>query len=62
MGIAKEVRERILKRGQRADENTPGHGIGLAIVKEIVQSYQGSLAIEDSHLGGAKFIIEFPAL
>jgi len=61
-GIAEEVRERILKRGQRADENTPGHGIGLAIAKEIVLSYEGSLDITDSGLGGAKFLIQLPTV
>jgi len=59
-GIDKSLREKILKRGQRADENTPGHGIGLAIAKEIVLSYEGTLDIEDSDYGGARFVICLP--
>lgn len=59
-GVAPEARSRILQRGQRADTKWPGQGIGLAVVAEIVTSYQGDLAIEKSHLGGAEFILELP--
>lgn len=59
-GIEESELARILKRGQRADESTPGHGIGLAIIKEVVISYQGEIAIELSPLGGAKFTISLP--
>lgn len=53
-GIAEDQRERILARGERADPTTPGHGIGLAVVRDIVQDvYQGTLAIDRSRLGGA---------
>ncbi len=60
-GIPEEARDGLLKRGARLDEATPGHGIGLAIVKDIVSSYNGSLAIEDSELGGARIRIRIPA-
>lgn len=57
-GISKEKRERILLRGQRADQNTPGHGLGLAMVNNILLLYKGSITISDSHSGGAKIIIK----
>lgn len=57
-GINKEERERILLRGQRADQNTPGHGLGLAMVNDILLLYKGSMHITESTLGGAKIIIE----
>ena len=56
-GISIEERERILLRGQRADQNTPGHGLGLAMVNNILLLYKGSIKIADSDLGGAKIII-----
>jgi len=61
-GIAATEMARILKRGQRADETTPGHGIGLSVVTEIAQSYHGSLEIGKSSLGGAAFILQIPAI
>ena len=52
-GIPDDQIETILDRGGRADPETPGHGIGLAIVKDIVEEvYQGQLNIEKSELGG----------
>jgi len=60
-GISEEQQERILQRGHRADENTPGHGIGLSIVKEIVNSYHGQIYIKNSELGGAIFSVELAA-
>lgn len=56
-GIPDEAAETLLQRGTRLDENTPGHGIGLAVVKEIAESYGGTLEIGRSDLGGAQFEI-----
>jgi C4-dicarboxylate-specific signal transduction histidine kinase len=38
-----------------------GLGVGLAISRTIVQSYNGSLTYEDNPGGGAVFAIELPA-
>jgi len=51
--------EHILQRGGRADESTPGQGLGLSVVAEIVEAYEGRLQIAASGLGGAAIIIEF---
>jgi two-component system sensor histidine kinase PhoQ len=51
--------EKILQRGVRIDESTPGHGIGLAVTADIVEAYQGRIRIESSVLGGASVILEF---
>lgn len=56
-GISREERERILLRGQRADQNTPGHGLGLAMVNNILLLYKGTIRITESDLGGARIII-----
>lgn len=52
-GIQPDQIARILERGVRADQSTPGHGIGLAIVRDIVQVYDGELSIENQPTGGA---------
>ena len=56
-GISDNEKERILLRGQRADQNTPGHGLGLAMVNDILLMYKGSMEISKSKIGGAKIII-----
>jgi len=56
-GIEASQAELLLTRGVRADETTPGYGIGLAMVRDIVTAYDGKLTIEKSTLGGAAFII-----
>ena len=60
-GIAIDEREKVLKRGVRADQQTPGQGIGLAVVREIVERYEGTLTIDESNLGGVVIKISFPA-
>lgn len=52
-GIQSHEIARILERGVRADQSTPGHGIGLAIVRDIIQVYGGELAIQNNHPTGA---------
>jgi two-component system sensor histidine kinase PhoQ len=59
-GIDESQRQKILQRGIRADTYEQGHGIGLAIVRDLVASYQGQMLIGDSDaLGGAKFTLTF---
>lgn len=57
-GIREHEIARILERGVRADQSTPGHGIGLAIVRDIIQVYGGHLAIEKNHPSGACITIQ----
>jgi two-component system sensor histidine kinase PhoQ len=59
-GIPQEAAEALLERGTRLDEATPGHGIGLAIVRDIAKSYGGSLTIGQSSLGGACITVDIP--
>jgi two-component system sensor histidine kinase PhoQ len=59
-GIPPELAQSILKRGVRADESIPGHGIGLAVVRDIVQAYGGTVEIGPSSLGGAALKLRFP--
>ena len=60
-GIPQEAADALLQRGMRLDESTPGHGIGLAVVKEIARAYGGRLSIKRSEeLGGAEITVSIP--
>ncbi|MCH7829895.1 MAG: GHKL domain-containing protein [Proteobacteria bacterium] len=61
-GIPQDAAAALLQRGMRLDESTPGHGIGLAVVKDIARSYGGLLSIRQSALGGAEIIVSIPPL
>lgn len=59
-GVPAAKRATILQRGVQLDSSGDGQGFGLSIVADIVNSYQGALAIKDSTLGGALFQITIP--
>ena len=59
-GIPEEAAELLLKRGMRLDESAPGHGIGLAVVKDIAAAQGGELAIGSADLGGAEIRVSVP--
>lgn len=46
--------QRASQRGVRLDERVPGHGIGLAVVRDLVASHQGELTLSNAELGGAQ--------
>ena len=59
-GISEADSARVLERGVRADQQVPGHGLGLAMVRDTVDLYGGSLRIERSELGGARISLALP--
>ncbi|HDP88393.1 MAG TPA: HAMP domain-containing protein [Thioalkalivibrio sp.] len=59
-GIDEAESAQLLERGARLDENVPGHGLGLAIMQDIVKEYGGELALERSALGGLGLRICLP--
>ena len=59
-GIPEAQRDKVLQRGARADTARPGQGIGLSVSVDIISSYNGSLSVDRSQLGGALFIIALP--
>ncbi len=59
-GIPEEYRERIFELFQRLDTTVQGTGVGLSIVRRVVEIHDGSIWIEQSPQGGAMFCIELP--
>lgn len=60
-GVPPEKRTLIVRRGERLDVSHPGQGLGLAIVEDILESYDGSMRVAQSGLGGARFEVALPA-
>ena len=63
-GVPAEQRERIFEPFARLDASrdrgSGGVGLGLAIVQRILVAHGGSVAVEDSALGGARFLMRWP--
>lgn len=59
-GIPTDRREQVLQPGVRLDEGPAGDGFGLAIVRDLLALYGGSLALEDSALGGLRVVLHCP--
>ncbi|HGA2315847.1 TPA: sensor histidine kinase [Pseudomonas putida] len=59
-GIPESQRLQVLERGSRLDEQVDGHGLGLGIVRDIVEAWGGRLALLESALGGLRVSIELP--
>ncbi|WP_374357410.1 ATP-binding protein [Chitinimonas sp.] len=53
--------EAALQRGVRLDERVPGHGIGLAVVADIVSAHGGHIEIAQRTSGGASISLTLPA-
>ena len=63
-GIPVNERERVWEPFRRlardANSAVAGSGIGLAVVRELVERQDGTVRIEGSATGGARFVIELP--
>src|SRR5690554_3452426 len=59
-GVAEDERVHLGQRGRRLDEQTPGHGLGLAIVREIVVRHGGDISFSAGPKGGLRVLIEIP--
>jgi two-component system sensor histidine kinase PhoQ len=58
-GLATAEIEQILNRGTRLDQATEGQGIGLAVVADIVESYNIELKFSTAVSGGLRASLEF---
>jgi PAS domain S-box-containing protein len=61
-GVPAEFRERIFKLFQRLSRDKQGSGIGLAMVKRIVETHGGTIVVNDRPDGarGALFSVSWP--
>ena len=53
-GIPLDSRAKVLERGARLDERVSGQGIGLSVVRELVELNGGTITVDASPLGGAR--------
>lgn len=60
-GIPADQRQQIFARGQRLDEQRPGAGLGLDIVRELAHTYSGTVSADASPLGGLRMRLCLPA-
>jgi PAS domain S-box-containing protein len=53
-GVPDEIKEKILEKGYSGRGST-GSGLGMHLAKQIAETYDGDLAVQDSELDGARF-------
>ncbi|KHL26897.1 histidine kinase [Croceibacterium mercuriale] len=58
-GMAEPDMARALQRGRRLDEAGPGHGLGLAIVTDLVEASGGALTLAQADQGGLRVLIRW---
>ena len=59
-GIEEEHRERIFLPFTRLDSGTKGTGIGLAIVKKLLERHGGTIWVDEEFIGGSAFCFTLP--
>ncbi|MGI1968875.1 sensor histidine kinase [Shewanella baltica] len=59
-GVSDAALSIIIERGIRLDESIQGHGLGLSICKDIVDSYQGELSFSHAQQGGLEASVFLP--
>ena len=60
IGISKEEQKKVFRPFYQSMDNKPGTGIGLSIVKNIVEGHHGSIEIESEVGKGTSFIVTLP--
>ncbi|TFG15169.1 MAG: PAS domain-containing sensor histidine kinase [Promethearchaeota archaeon] len=64
IGIEDQRKEIIFQRGNREIKGTKGMGLGLSLVKKIVENYKGQIWVEDKVKGdyskGSNFVLMLP--
>jgi two-component system sensor histidine kinase PhoQ len=60
-GFPAHLLEHLTSRGVRADTQREGQGLGLAICRELIESYGGALRLENRDGAGARITISLPS-
>jgi two-component system sensor histidine kinase PhoQ len=61
-GISESQHKTLLQRGLRGDQYGQGQGLGLAIVRDIIDSYEGDISFSRSSLGGLQVKLSLPKI
>lgn len=61
-GVAAEELPTLGTRGLRLDQQKPGHGLGLAIVRDLISRYNGRVSFRQGSGGGLVVTLEIPRL
>lgn len=61
-GLSAEQLAQSAERGRRFDEGVAGHGMGLAIVRDIAETYDSQLELGRSDLGGLRCVLRLHAI
>ena len=61
MGVAPEYHERIFGLFNKLDARSEGTGVGLALVKRIIEVHEGRIWIESELGRGSTFLFTLPA-
>ena len=65
-GIPDDLKEKVFNRLQRGTTHARGVGLGLYLVKSLVESYHGRVWVEDRNAGdytrGSRFVVMLPAI
>ncbi len=65
-GVPDDIKDKVFNRLQRGQTKTRGLGLGLYLVKSLVDSYHGKVWVEDrvegDHTKGSRFVVLLPAM
>lgn len=66
IGISEENKPKVFERFYRADKarsgSNEGYGLGLSIVKSIVENYKGKIEVDSTLNKGSIFVIKLPSI
>ncbi|MGE5403280.1 MAG: sensor histidine kinase, partial [Candidatus Doudnabacteria bacterium] len=64
-GVPDDLKPKLFHRFQRGKTKAHGKGLGLYLVRSLVESYEGKVWVEDrvkgDHSKGARFVVMLPA-
>jgi signal transduction histidine kinase len=58
--VPPEARQRIFQKFERLERAGRGAGLGLAIARAATEAQGGRLTVDESPLGGARFVVSLP--
>ena len=61
-GIAPGDRDQVFERFYRSEESRsmPGSGLGLSIVRQVIERHSGNVRVDENDLGGTRMVLQLP--